>query len=389
MAKSNSILYLSVYDPHFPVSGAGIRGMKFLEYFSAAFEVDLVYIEGSGQKPTPDLEKKIKSNLLKVRSKIKIPFDQFAYFIWSQKLYRSALRLLETKSYDWIVCDYGLSGLYGKFLSAKYNVPFIYCSHNIEYLTYWDKVKTDFRRLPLTPYIYWAEKNAVKQSDILVAITKEDADFYRKKNWVNEDKVVVVPQGFDGNLLNPDYSFQESGKKIVLFCGNYAIQQNREAAYVVYEKIVDKVAAEFPDVVFRFVGANPPRDIMHPNIEFVGFVRDYFSILRQADVFISPTLQGRGFPTKIVEALACGKQIISTPIGVRAIERDYQSLHVCEISDFANQIIRVLQESKPVDPTDFARLREHYSWEKNILHLIDFIKGQEIKNVSIQEDEYT
>jgi glycosyltransferase involved in cell wall biosynthesis len=39
-----------------------------------------------------------------------------------------------------------------------------------------------------------------------------------------------------------------------------------------------------------------------------------------AGVVISPMLQGWGFPTKIVEALACGKVTITTPAGARALE---------------------------------------------------------------------
>ncbi len=43
---------------------------------------------------------------------------------------------------------------------------------------------------------------------------------------------------------------------------------------------------------------------------------------------ISPILQGYGFPTKIVEALACGKPTITTPVGGRALEKDYRILEV-------------------------------------------------------------
>ncbi|MDY7023931.1 MAG: glycosyltransferase family 4 protein, partial [Cyanobacteriota bacterium] len=133
-----------------------------------------------------------------------------------------------------------------------------------------------------------------------------------------------------------------------------------------------------PDTIFRFIGANPPQNIKHPNIEFKGFVEDYPSELKQADIFISPLIQGRGFPTKIVEALACGKPTIATPIGARTVDKSYQLLQVCELPQFADKICEVLRMNRPVNSSEFDRLQEQYSWEKNIKVLIDKIKKTNI-----------
>ncbi len=91
---------------------------------------------------------------------------------------------------------------------------------------------------------------------------------------------------------------------------------------------------EYPDALFRFVGRYPPEDVKHPNVEFTGFLEDYPGALKQADVVISPMLQGWGFPTKIVEALACGKPTVTTPVGGRGLEKDYHILKLAEIDAF-------------------------------------------------------
>lgn len=45
------LLYLSVYDPHVPLAGAGIRGREFANHLAEHFDVDLIYMGGSGQPP--------------------------------------------------------------------------------------------------------------------------------------------------------------------------------------------------------------------------------------------------------------------------------------------------------------------------------------------------
>jgi glycosyltransferase involved in cell wall biosynthesis len=372
--KVKSFLYLSVYDPHVPLTGAGARGAEFVNNLAQRFNLDLVYLDGSGQPPLPDAAEKFACKIKGTRLKVHIDFSRFDYFFFSRSLYKEAKKLLKKNKYDFILCDYGLSAIYGILLSKKFKVPFIYCSHNIEHQAYLDKAKGDKRRFLLVPYVYWVERTGVKKSKILVAITDEDARYYTY--WTNKDKMVVIPQGFDDSIFNPFYEPALNNTKIVLFCGNYNIQANREAVNIVMERILEKVLLVCPNAKFRFVGLNPPQDVKHPRVEFTGFVNDYPSYLKQADVVISPLQQGWGCPTKIIEALACGKPTIATPIGARSIERDYRNLSICEIDRFPEMICRASEKGKSVITEEFEKLRNRYSWRTNIQRLADKIEHE-------------
>ena len=367
--SKRSLLYLSAYDPHVPLTGSGTRGAEFVNILAERFHLDLVYIDGSGQPPIPELSEKFSSKIKGVREKHRINFTQFDYFVFSRSLYKEAVSLLERNKYDLILCDYGFSALYGIILSRKFNVPFIYCSHNIEYNGYIDKAKKDIRRIVFVPYIFLVERMGVLKSKILVAISENDADFYTR--WVKRDKMIVIPQGIDDSIFNPFYEPKQNNPKIVLFCGNFNIQPNRDVVKTVMEQILEKVLKECPNTTFRFIGANPPKNLNHPNVEFTGFVVDYPSCLKEADIFISPMKEGWGSPTKIFEALACGKHVIATPIGSRSVERDYQSLHVCEIDRFPQTICEILKSGEFVNAMDFEKMKVRYSWRVNIQRLID------------------
>lgn len=369
-----SLLYLSVYDPHVPLTGAGVRGAEFVNNLAERFVLDLVYIDGSGHPPNPELSGKFASKVKGVREKIVIPFSQKDYFIFSSGLYHSARKLLNENRYNAILCDYGLSSVYGIRLSKAFSIPFIYCSHNLEYKQYWGKAKKDKRRYPFIPYVWWAEKNGVKKSKILVPISESDADYYTR--WTTRDKMVVIPQGFDETIFNPNYEPQQNEKKIVLFCGNYNIQTNRDVVDVTVERIVDKVIAKCSNTIFRFVGSNPPTDIHHPNVEFTGFVDELPPYLKQADVIISPIQQGWGMPTKIIEALACGKYTIATPVAARSVPREFKRLKVVETDQFPDAICHALQNEPMVSDVDLDGLKKRYSWRTNIMRLADRIERE-------------
>ncbi|MEE4311972.1 MAG: glycosyltransferase family 4 protein, partial [candidate division KSB1 bacterium] len=149
---------------------------------------------------------------------------------------------------------------------------------------------------------------------------------------------------------------------------------NRDAVYAAREHVVDQVVAKYPNVKFQFIGANPPDDIKHPNMEFLGFVDHLEHYLKKCDVMISPILAGWGMPTKIIESLACGKPIVATETASRAVPKKYRSLHVVDIKEFSNTIVALLKKNKPVDDSDFDMLMEEFTWAGAIDNL-----GQEIE----------
>jgi glycosyltransferase involved in cell wall biosynthesis len=366
------LLYVTLHDPHVPFTGTGARVGAFVNQLATRHHVDVVYMDGSGQPPSAKLSAHYANSVTGVASKTCIPYSQRGYFLFSPDLYRAAADRLKRERYDYILCDYGLAAVYGLLLSRRFRTPFIYSSHNIEYRANIGKARTDPRRWPLALYMYAAEKMAVKQARCVVAITPSDADDYAR--WISRDKMLVIPQGFDEREFNPHYEPSRNARKTILFCGNFRIPMNRDVVYTVRDHILKPVLAKYPDALFRFVGAWPPSDVQHPNMEFTGFLEDYPGALKRADVVISPILLGYGFPTKIVEALACGKPTVTTPVGGRALEKDYHILRFAEIPEFANAICNALAEGQPVTDVDHEKVRTRYAWSALVGRLSDWIE---------------
>jgi len=367
------MLYISVYDPHVPYTGAGVRGGEFVTNLAKKFDLDLIYLEGSGHPGDPILEDTFEWRVEGVGKKIKLSFALRDYFIFSRQMLLEAENLIYQKRYDVILTDYGLSAIYGLKLKKKYGIPFVYCSHNLEFRQYLGKAKKDKRRYLFVPWVYHVEKAGVKQCDLLVPISEADADYYTR--WTRREKMFVIPQCFNEGIYNPFYEPEKNDPKIVLFFGNYNISTNRDAVYAARDKVVDRVIAQYPNVKFQFIGANPPQDIDHPKMEFLGFVEHLEDYLKKCDVMISPILAGWGMPTKIIEALACGKPIIATEPAARAIPKKYRTLKVVDIENFANAIVEALKASHPVDASDFELLKQEYTWAGALEKLAERIEG--------------
>jgi glycosyltransferase involved in cell wall biosynthesis len=366
------LLYISLHDPHVPLTGTGARVGAFVNHLATKHHVDVVYMDGSGQPPSAELSAFYANSICGVASKTCIPYSQRDYFLFSKPLYRAAAAKLASGRYDYIICDYGMSAIYGLLLSKRFRTPLIYSSHNIEFRANLTKAKRDPRRLPLALYMYVVEKLAVKRASCVIAIAPTEAEEYCR--WTRREKILVIPQGFDEREFNPFYPPPHNARKVILFCGNFRIQFNREVIDTVMTHILNPVLKEYPDALFRFVGRFPPRDVKHPNVEFTGFLEDYPAALKQADVVISPMLQGWGFPTKIVEALACGKPTVTTPVGGRGLEQDYHILKFAEIGAFGQQICASLKASEPVNAEDHERIKARYSWEALVGKLSEWLE---------------
>ena len=71
-------------------------------------------------------------------------------------------------------------------------------------------------------------------------------------------------------------------------------------------------------------------------------------------------------PTKIIEALACGKPVVATPVGARSVPRYYKRLTVAGLDGFSSAVVRALKQNRPVDAVDFPALKRDFLWENRL-----------------------
>jgi glycosyltransferase involved in cell wall biosynthesis len=245
-------------------------------------------------------------------------------------------------------------------LSKKFNIPYVYNSHNVEYLRYKEFGRTSPLRYPFVPYMHYLEKTACQNAELTIAISSKDAKSFQA--WVSPEKLIVVPAAFDESAYNPFYKEIPTERPVVLMVGNYRNFGNREGARLLAEKVVPAVVERSPDVIFRCVGKNFPEDITHPNIQSAGFVNDLMDEYRRAHLIVAPIVNGGGIKIKAIEALACGKPLISTSKGLEGIDPDgLENLYEASIEDFADCIHSALSRPQGHTEKNWERIRAGYS----------------------------
>jgi glycosyltransferase involved in cell wall biosynthesis len=106
----------------------------------------------------------------------------------------------------------------------------------------------------------------------------------------------------------------------------------------------------------------------HPNILLEGFVSDVRPAYASADVVAVPLPLSAGTNIKILEAMACGRAIVSTPSGCRGLNLTRgEDLIVTELDGSFARAILTLFEDEPLRRTLAAEARrtaeERFSWE--------------------------
>lgn len=196
-------------------------------------------------------------------------------------------------------------------------------------------------------------------------------------------KLIQLPNGVDVNYFAPDFGEPEKEKAIVLFTGAMSYGPNKEAVIHFVTNIWPAIRVAVPNAIFMVVGKEPDVELLQfqsESINIIGEVPDIRPYLHKAKVVVCPLMTGAGIKNKVLEAMACGKVVVSTPVGVEGI-RGINGLHyiVCDnSSSFAEKVIEQLSNKgshNAISRVARAFVEKRFSWENSVLLLEKIYAG--------------
>lgn len=111
-------------------------------------------------------------------------------------------------------------------------------------------------------------------------------------------------------------------------------------------------------------------------VDFVGFVENPYSYFKNADAFVLSSIY-EGLPTVLIEAMACGCNVVSTdcPTGPREILQGNKFGYLCKVNDAADLLEKTLKCLKsPISSEKLVNYSMNFSTEKSKELYIDLMR---------------
>lgn len=254
----------------------------------------------------------------------------------------------------------------------------VYNSYNVEALMAAGMFGRSPQGLLAARWIRRQERWLVRESDIVLACSEEDADAFTRLYGIMRSRVAVVPNGVDPQEIVPCPTGEArtaarrrlelaDGRPAVFFIGSHH-PPNIEAV----ETILGRIAPALPDVDFLAAGkvCDSFREAALPaNVRLLGLVDEETraALFHGCDAAINPMQSGSGTNLKMLDAMSAALPIVSTPFGARGLRtEDGCHLRLASIERFAAVLEEVLADRSGAAAMG-RRAREHviqgFSWE--------------------------
>jgi PEP-CTERM/exosortase A-associated glycosyltransferase len=258
-----------------------------------------------------------------------------------------------------------LNGISANFVSKKLNLPSIY-----EVRGLWQDSAVINQNIGKWHWKYnfvnYMDKKAMKESDIIIAISECISKELQHKG-IKKSKIRVVPNGVDVNIFSPcqpDMSiiqkYNLSGKVVIGFIGSV---RRIEGLMMVIEAM-PKIINQIGNVIFLIVGDGDNeienlKKLSHingleKNVVFCGRIKhedivQYYSIM---DLLVYPRINAKVnqkvTPLKPLEAMAMEKAVLASDVGgLREIVDNNKNgilFSVDDKDDFLDKIIQLLSD---------------------------------------------
>lgn len=182
--------------------------------------------------------------------------------------------------------------------------------------------------------------------------------------------IIVLPNGVDLEYFRPNPDAQKESDTLV-FSGKMSYHANISMVKYLVREIMPKVWMKRPNVRLVVVGKDPSADIRafgnDPRIEITGTVDDIRPYLWKASCAVVPLVYGAGIQNKILEAMACGTAVITTPKTISSLHVTHgkELLVSADADEFAQNILMLLDNQQlqtKIGSAGASYVMERHNW---------------------------
>jgi glycosyltransferase involved in cell wall biosynthesis len=212
------------------------------------------------------------------------------------------------------------------------------------------------------------ERRIMERAALTIAVSKGDAGLLQ--SFAPGASISVIDNGVD-LVASPLLPPIGPGTPRLLYLGGYDYHPNAVAARRLAEEILPRVRASLPGAEAILAGRDPAgvlQDLAgHEGVIVAGRVEDLGTLYERITCVVTPLTYGGGSRLKILEALAFGRPVVTTPEGADglAVEDREHVLMGRTSTELADAVIAIHQDTALRDHlrTEGRRYVEaHHGW---------------------------
>jgi glycosyltransferase involved in cell wall biosynthesis len=293
-------------------------------------------------------------NRVKMRSALISLLKNSSYHVerFKSKEFAEKIRsVLSEETFDIVVLETVYLSVYIDVIRNCFSGRLVLRAHNVEHLI-WERIaKNTFFGLKklylsiLARQLRAFEKSVIPRYDEIWCISAQDMQWFENQN--RNKLVKLVPFGIKSeNISNKPIHYQCNN---LFFLGSMDWYPNKEGIVWFLDNVWNTLLEKYPDLRFRIAGRNIPphwKQLNYQGVEIVGEVASAADFLEENGVMVVPLWSGSGVRIKIIEAMAAGKVIITTTIGLEGIGAIHKKnvLLADTVNEFVDAVTFCLQQ---------------------------------------------
>ncbi len=179
----------------------------------------------------------------------------------------------------------------------------------------------------------------------LTVVSQAEADIYR--GFCPNGPIQAIANGVDVDYFQPQPMSSERG---CVFVGALDYKPNIDGAVWFCRNVWPRLREQRPNEILRLVGREPSREVRElgqiPGVEVIGSVPDVRPYLAEAAVVVVPLQIARGVQNKVLEALAMGKAVVSSPapiVGLQ-VEAGIHLVSATTPNEWVSRLVELLED---------------------------------------------
>ncbi len=389
------LLFLTPRVPYPLDGGTSLRNFRLLQ--SAAREHEVHLLSFMDRPLRPDHLEALQAVCRRVELRPAPPHPAYrrlalavsarlpdmAYRRWSPGFAEALRGLLVEEQYDLVQTE-GIE--MARYLPLARGVRRVFSEHNVEHLLQERAYRIDRVNPARWPQALYSrlqarklarfEAAACRLADATLAVSQEDAAALRELEPGGRYRVVP-------NAIDPDAYPRRTGwpeRPALLFTGTLDYRLNADAVRWLLDSIMPAVWEQIPEARVFVVGRGPAPDLVargqhDPRIAVTGPVASVDPYWARSNVYVLPMRGGGGTRFKVLEAMAAGLPIASTPLGMEGIaaENGTHYLAGSTPAELAAAIIRLIDDRalrERLAEAGERLVREQYDWRLVAPHLL-------------------